>query len=730
MKVAYLESPSTDEDLRAIQNQLRRQHEKARRRLPRLVRYIERLTAPYDPLEILSQLHFGFFYGSSQDFPDMDKLGEYQFYVEILSWILLRRPFPEGDLQSVDGGILEPLEHVLKQYRETYSTFLFPIEEFRNADSVEVSFRHQLLVDFAFVRGEGLWEDIEDFAKGIYGPHAEWMKQKYGFTIDDAFQIQRAIISITEEKFELRRQANIKAEKRARINYERLLAANPETLTKDSREARTNIERLGIEEAIKRYRLWIYFGNSKTTLGVKVEEIVSHVNVSVNATIVENFLTCMSWHLGAIRADPDPTGVHPLVIRPFIEHGGIYYLPIPSLLSESLLNRFYYDLIQDPLYRDTFDEARSDWLEKKAVETFRFMLPQAKAHWGLKYGPDNTYEIDGLILYDNKLLLVEAKWKTLTVAARQGDVLRAVDDMEKAVVEPYRQARRAKEFILEQEESVFMGSEGQTFVVRRNEIQHYILVTILGKGTAVADLAVNLPILKHFGFFSENDFPWAIPLMDLSIVAELLESPSELFDYLRRRDLAMRDGRFHFHDEWDILGHYFKGYLDPTHPEFKDVGRIFMVGMDTDIDQYRRSKRDDNLPRVDKPRRGIPEGIISIIRMIESLDNPRRTDWTVGLLSVPDEVLEKIDEGILAMTEKTHSDHKLHAMNLTIIERDFGFSFVSTYRYERSLIDDLGIQCTIEQEQSKVRLWLGLAVDTSCTGDWVSLFYNEKQVNG
>ena len=66
-----------------------------------------------------------------------------------------------------------------------------------------------------------------------------------------------------------------------------------------------------------------------------------------------------------------------------------------------------------------------------------------------------------------------------------------------------------------------------------------------------------------------------------------MELPSQLFDYLRRRERVQRDDRFHLHDEWDYLGVYLAGALDPDDPRFpKDVNLITLDAFDSGLQEY------------------------------------------------------------------------------------------------------------------------------------------------
>lgn len=652
----------------------------------------------------------------------MDKMGEDLFKMELLSWILLPRPFPKGKLSIVNGDLLNPLEDALTEYKTEYARFLISKPPTGEVGHHLHHIQSKLQSESAFVRGEGLWEDIESFAKAIYRPHSDWMISKYGFTIDQAYEIVNAIIRIMEERFEERRHKCIQIEHSAREKYTRLLESKDTKLSQRMMAFRKRLLEIGVDDAISRLGVFHLFQNSKDILGVTLEDLSGSSFIHADRHAIESFLSLMSCEFESVNSEPDPLKLHPLVEKPLIAHETKYFAVIPNLLCESLLNRFYYDAIRDQEYRDTFNVIRSDWLESQAIEAFKLMLPGAHTEWKLKYGPSNEYEIDGVILYDNKLILLEAKWKFLTISARQGNLPQAELDIEKAIVVPYQQAKRAENFIYASDEATFVRPDGSALVIRKADFPVSYIVTILGKGSAIADLAVNIHRLRSLECFKDADYPWAIPLTDLRVVAEFLESPSQLFDYMNRRDRIMQDGRFLFHDEWDVLGCYLKGYLDPLDEKFQGQDLVFLAGCDIEIDHYKRFLHDPNRPPVIKPRRNVPPHVTNLINLAESTSTQGRTNWTVALLSFPDEILHKYDRLVDAVCQRTYNDKEMHGEVFVEHTLGCGFAFMSSWDHKGELAKELEKVCLNAQAKDNVFLWLGAAIDINCTGNWFALY--------
>src|SRR5262249_27362185 len=154
---------------------------------------------------------------------------------------------------------------------------------------------------------------------------------------------------------------------------------------------------------------------------------------------------------------------------------------------------FHSRLFADKNYRVTYDDARAEWLESSAVNALRALMARAESGRGLHYGPrKERLELDGLVIYDNKAILIECKSKSPTLAAMAGDVPAILDDLGKAILQPFEQAKRARDFIrgatvVEFEEK----STGRTITVRSDEMAEIYLVALVGNG-AWASIAANL----------------------------------------------------------------------------------------------------------------------------------------------------------------------------------------------------------------------------------------------
>jgi hypothetical protein len=569
---------------------------------------IEGLIRLVHPVELLCQLSMLHLMHTEDEHPDVEEASRWQVRIEFLTWIILHGNFPTdfelGTEPFIDATVLDPLEQLLDEYFDTYAHSLVPGDSADPLQEAEERLKFRLKTATLYVRGEGLPYQIEDLSKNLYSPHDAWMLGNLGFTIDDAFLCAVGIGNLLSENISIRRDAARKQGTEAKAHYAELMRRKPDDLTSEERQAVAMLRSKanGLDRIVARIECFKMFEHLRESFSFSERDLEQVVGEKVPEERAQAFLKRMAQSIGDVVETPDPLGFNPLAKYPLILFEERYYLPVMPLLYEALLSTFHFDLWGDPAYKTIYDKARSDWLEQEAVRCLSGLLWGSDARWSLNYGPKRgRMELDGLVVYDNKLLLIECKWKTLTLDARMGDIEAARTDIMKSIAASYEQAARARDYIRSANSPVtFLAKDGSEAVIDPETITEIYLLSLWGKGH-LSFLAANPSNLVPLGLLTKDDYPWALSVTDLAVVCELLESPSQLFDYLKKRDAVLRDERFIAYDEWDLLGTYLHGHLDPRNPLFENKYKISLLHNSTEIDQYLRSKNDSNLPRKEKP---------------------------------------------------------------------------------------------------------------------------------
>jgi hypothetical protein len=321
---------------------------------------------------------------------------------------------------------------------------------------------------------------------------------------------------------------------------------------------------------------------------------------------------------------------------------------------------------------------------------------------------------------------LSANWKSPTLLALSGDVVAALKDVDGAILQPLTQAKRAREWIQQHDSAEFIEkSSGRRIIVRRADVTEVFLVTLVGSG-AWALIAANLVRLAPLGLFADGEYPWALSLNDLRVVAECLELPSELFDYLRRRYEAQSDPKFQFHDEWDFLGAYLAGALDVSDPQFEKVHQVVLDGFDGDIQDYFYSLSNPNVV-APKPRRPLPDNIRELLVAVERAQAWEKTDAICVALSWPNGGLEQLGKSLEQARQKVIWDGRAHAVAVVHPWRPSGISFACGYRNRRAIQDVLSTACESQIEKTGAREWVGFGIDLATPWEPVVVYYNRAR---
>jgi hypothetical protein len=715
--------PLPPKDPQAVAQLIERATE-ARARLPGIVQQIEDLVRKVDPIELLSQLTLLFQTHRADEQPNRDESAKWQVRIEWLVWLVFSRgltapPRPE----VIDARILKPLEKLLEEYVFTVTMTLPEPVEGLSEEQNEV--RSLIQLESIHVRGEAFQSQLNNLAVELYSPHEEWCLTNLGFTVQEAFALGRAIADSLGERMHALRDAEEEIVRGVQADPAVALTLDLPPAIKDALS--NGLLDFGRKESAESIGIVWFFSKSPQIVGFTMEELQARVAVEIAPEHVVAFLNFASTRAGDIDGEPDLLALAPIAKTPLVRHSDRFYMFVPGLLFEAIYHAFHTRLFADQAYRPTYDQMRAAWLERSAVQAFERMLPNAEAGWGLAYGPKkNRLDLDGLIKYDNKLILIECKWKSPTLVALSGDVVAALKDVDQAILQALAQAKRARDWIQQHEIAEFVEkSSGRRIVVRRADVTEVFLVTLVGSG-AWALIAANLVRLAPLGLFADGEYPWALPLNDLRVVAECLELPSELFDFLRRRYEAQRDPKFQFHDEWDLLGVYLAGALDVYDPQFEEPHLVVLDGFDSEIQDYYYSLSNP-LMTAEKPRRPLPANIRELLVAAERADVPEKTDAICVVLSWPNRDLEELGKSLEQARKKAIWDGRAHAIAVAHPWRSSGVSFACGYQNRRAIQEVLSRACESQLEKAGTTEWVGFGIDLASPWDPVVVYYNRAR---
>lgn len=274
-----------------------------------------------------------------------------------------------------------------------------------------------------------------------------------------------------------------------------------------------------------------------------------------------------------------PGAYHPIESHPLVSLGeDTYFLPIFSSLPRTIFESPLYWMIDDAQYRENSLQNKGQFTEEEALRLLADIFGAHNVHRDVKitFGRDEVTDIDVLVVYDTKAIVVQAKSKRLTIDARQGDVTSLKNDFQRAVQDAYNQGLVSKKALLDGNHT-FVSSDGNPIAGVEKVDDAYIICVTTDQYPGLLYHAKQL--LTGAG---EGDHPLCVSLFDLEIIVHYLHEPVDLLYYCRQR--ARYSGQYMADSEMVLLGYHLHEKLQSM-PGFQMtlVARGYAQSIDADF---------------------------------------------------------------------------------------------------------------------------------------------------
>jgi len=556
----------------------------------------------------------------------------------------------------------------------------------------EHSFR--IFQHYLNVRGEGYPDQLWTAAEELYTQHNDFLKEKFGFSIQEALEIFRWLVGEIEER------ANIHFREFREFTREPMGIYNRwrkgEISTGEMLSRIEQIRKSGIPQKLESLNEQI-----KDTFLVKISDIEKRFG----SDLASNFVRRFGAKFGEINLKfREPSDFNELNRQPLLLVNSQYvFIPIPMLLWQVPVKTIHYDLTQDSNYEVRYSKIRGEYLEIKAFDLFENIFGHPNIQRGLRYGPNKEYEVDLLITFDTKLLIVQCKSKRLTLPAKQGSFYEIKDDFTKAIQEAYTQANRTRDHILRSPQTEFFGKNGGKLIIERNQFSDIYMVCITAE--------LFGPLVTDVSFLLQKDqadpYPWIVCLRDLELVSEYLADPYLFLHFLKRR--LILHGKVLSYDELDYVGNYLKNGLYFEEEFRKGATVINLVGFTEQFDK-------DYLRKIGKLKTAQVgtswsnpafENLLGSIRLIGKKGH---SDVILTLLDLSSESRDNLIKLIEDTVEKVRKNGLKHDFTMPL--EDFGISFLAETTRD-GLRNSVLLESTLKKYKHKRAKWLGMGRDVT-----------------
>ncbi|MFW7340707.1 SEC-C metal-binding domain-containing protein [Pollutimonas sp. H1-120] len=396
----------------------------------------------------------------------------------------------------------------------------------------------------------------------------------------------------------------------------------------------------------------------------------------------------------------------PLIRMP---EGNFLLFHIYSLV-EALYEGPFYWMGADKAYISTAMRNRGAFVEQFAVERLQQVFGAENVFANIDiYESKGTKlsEIDVLVLFGNRALVLQAKSKRLTLEARRGNDLQLQDDFKKSIQDSCDQAYLCSKSI-EEGACVFKDSAGNPITLPKNLKRIYVVCLVSDHYPA---LSIQARQFLKFTATETISPPFVMDVFALDAMTEMLSSPLHFLSYVDRRT-GYTEKLLASH-ELTILSYHLKQnlWVDDTHT---------MVMLDDDI------SADLDLAMLVRregiPGRDTPEGILtrfgttalgSMVKAIEARPDPATIDLGFTLLTLSENTVLEISSGIDLLTRKGVADGKNHDVTVGLGSGNTGL----TIHCNNDPIDIAGPtlrrHCRARKYTQRAQTWFGVCLRPS-----------------
>lgn len=377
-------------------------------------------------------------------------------------------------------------------------------------------------------------------------------------------------------------------------------------------------------------------------------------------------------------------------------------------LAEAYYETPFYWFNEDASYVDTAMLHRGQFTEEFSEERLKIIFGKTNVYTNIDIVDNKgnkAGEIDVLVVYANRAIIVQAKSKKLTLASRKGNDNLIKDDFKKAIQDSYDQGYSCA-LLLQDSSYSLNDSNSNQITVNRDSKEIYIFCVISDHYPALTFQA------KQFLKYTQTDTilpPFIMDVFHLDVMSEMLQSPLQFLSYANRRALYTDSVMASL--ELTILAYHLKrnlwmsGEIDYMHLEDD-------ISTDLDIAMMARREGIDGDPT--------PDGILTrfndyslgqIISQIEELEDSGIIDLGFMLLHLGEDAVKNISAGIDKISDLSFKDGNNHDLTVPISEGNTGLT-IHCNNYPVAIAGPkLERHALIRKYSVKASDWFGICIE-------------------
>jgi len=481
---------------------------------------------------------------------------------------------------------------------------------------------NQWMREAMFYSGESAYYfQSRDFSGVKYTKDQEWMKSNKGFSVDSAQAVARAILKLQQHKV----QSAVNSFNQGKFHPWTMLSAY--MLTAEEVAAAACLDYQIVESVFNAFSL----SSAEKNDGFNS---VSDFNHAKACPLIE------------------------------IENGK-YLLYQYRCFTDSLYESPSYWMTKDPGYAERAAKNRGEFTEQFCANCMRRVFGEGRVYENVILRKDKATivgEIDVLVIFGDRAIVIQAKSKGLTIESRKGNDSKIRDDFKYAVQDSYNQGLKCAKAILEKGVRV-LDKDGRSINVPKALKEVYILCVLSEQYPSLPFQTRQFLRVEKTKQIME---PFVMDVFLLDTMTEMLRSPLYFLSYINRR--TTYGDRVFSPNELAVLDCHLRTNLW-LGTEFD--GMLIEENEASSLDESMMARREKI------PGRKTPDGVLTrfkgtsverIIKQIEYKDDSNSVDFGFILLTLGETTVRKLDEGVNEVMRRSCADRANHDFTISLPE--------------------------------------------------------------
>jgi len=644
--------------------------------------------------------YFGYIYGLTTSSKILEDTGSLKnSYLDYIFSLVMSLDYSVID-NNCSSKCLENLKKNIEKLHEQTLSYLMITSIDRS--KVPDSLKFKQAISYLTTKGDSYTEHKIELCKELFTKYDELLIKNFGISSEKLINELIYISNVSLSNFDIQLQYMQEMKK----SYQAFID-NANNVIADAQSEK---------ECIALWQKSDYFKQTTDNL----EKINKKTGVAINDSIFkihqislpEDILKQISMSIGENTIFKDgkieylPMNNSFIYEKPLVKIDDNYYCFNSPLIHYNLhivMENIILNLISENKKSKQYYNKKGAYLEDKSLELFQQILPNCEVYKNLKYNKDD--EVDGIVIYDNNIFIIEAKSNKFTLGARKGNTDKIKKNTKDIIEKAYQQAIRTKEYILSKDMVSFRDNKKRTVLnLHKEKIENIFLINTTLE--SLGHITTNLNSLDRFGFIKGKDWIWSVYLNDLRIIAEIIDSPSEFLLYLERRIKFNDYPQIQTMEEIDILGYFLHDGLYFDDIDFPKQNYMLMVtGYAEEIDAYYHWK-EGNLDEVkEKPIffKGCKKNVKPIVSKLENIKKINFSKISKFLLAYDCHTQTEIYEQFINILYKKRKNFSFFRE-----EENLGFIFIDK---EYSTTTNTKLHCRIIAYERKINHWFLIFVN-------------------